>query len=339
MIITAKELAEKLQAKLVGNGALELVNVAKIEQARSNEVSFIANPAYRKHLGITSAGAIIINEVPAEAEKEFTYLVTDDPYGAFLKTLILFHPLENPYKPSIHPSATIAEGAYIGEDVFIGPNCVIEEDAEIGKGSVLRANVFVGRGATIGENCFFHNGVSIREKCILGNRVIIQDGAIVGTDGFGFAPQEQEYLKIPQVGIVIIEDDVEIGAGTTIDRATLGETRICKGVKLDNLIQVAHNVVIGENTVIAAQAGIAGSASIGKWSMLGGQVGISGHISLSDGVKVAASSGVHSDPGENEIVGGYPARKIQHWRRIEASLSNLPELFKRVRALERMKKE
>ncbi len=331
-MITADKLAQIIEAEVAGDGSLELNGVAKIESANPDEVSFVANVSYRKFLDTTRAGAVIVDHPPEEGDA--VYLVTADPYGAFLKALHVFHPEPPKPEPGVHPTTVIGEDVKLGEGVSIGPLCVIEAGAEIGSGSVLRSQNFIGRNVTIGCDCLFHSRVSVREECRIGDRVILQDGIVIGSDGFGFAPQEMGYAKIPQVGIVVIEDDVEIGAGTMVDRATLGETRIRKGVKLDNLIQVAHNVDIGENTVIAGQSAIAGSTSLGKNMMIGGAVAVSGHLKISDGVKIAGKSGVHRNPGENRIVGGSPARDIREWRRIEASLSRLPDLFKRLRKLE-----
>ncbi|MDP8205911.1 MAG: UDP-3-O-(3-hydroxymyristoyl)glucosamine N-acyltransferase [Candidatus Electryonea clarkiae] len=333
MMITATELAKIIDAEVVGDGSLELHGVAKIEEAKSDEVAFVANRNYFKFLDTTDAGAVIVGEIPDVARS--VCLVTQEPYIGFLKALRLFHPEQTRPSPGIHSTVTISPQARVSENVSIGPLCVIEEDAEIGEGTIIRAQCYIGNGAKIGNDCLIYSHVTIREQCRIGNHVILQDGVVIGSDGFGFAPQDQGYLKVPQVGIVVIEDDVEIGANTTVDRATLGETRIRKGVKLDNLIQIAHNVEIGENTVIAAQTGIAGSTKLGKGIMLGGQVAINGHINISDGVMAAARSGISKDPGEKTIVGGTPAREIGTWRRIEASLSRLPELIRRVKALEK----
>lgn len=332
MSITAGQLAERIGARVLGDESLELDGVAKIEEAGPREVTFVANPAYRKYLAKTRAGAVILAGEPGEGGT--TWLLTEDPYGAFMGALRIFHPEPPPPAPGVHPSAVVAETVHLGENVSIGPLCVLEEGVTIGEGTVLRSQCFVGRNVSVGAQCLFHSRVSIREGCRIGDRVILQDGAVVGSDGFGFAPGEEGYLKIPQVGIVVIEDDVELGANTTIDRATLGETRIERGVKLDNLVQIAHNVVVGADTVVAAQSGVAGSTTIGRRSMFGGQVGISGHLRLSDGIKAAAKTGLHRDFEENTVVAGYPAREINAWHRIEAALSRLPDLFKRVRNLE-----
>ena len=292
MSIKAGELAAKLGAELVGDPSVEITGVGKIEDARGDEITFIANKNYFKYLPESNAGAVILDSIPEEEREKRTYLITQDPYRAFLMTLHHFHPEPAKPEPGIHESAIVADDADIADNVTIGPNCVVENGARIGAGSILRAQCFIGKDVQLGENCVLHSRVSVREGCEIGNRVIIQDGAVIGSDGFGFAPGEEGYAKIPQVGIVVVEDDVEIGANTTIDRATLGRTIIRRGVKLDNLVQIAHNVDVGEDTVMAAQVGVAGSSKIGRKSMLGGQVGISGHIRMSEGVMIAAQSGV-----------------------------------------------
>jgi UDP-3-O-[3-hydroxymyristoyl] glucosamine N-acyltransferase len=331
MSITAKELAVIIGAEVVGDQDIVLEGVAKIEEATPSDVTFVANPSYKKYLKISDAAAVILKELPDE--KKATYLVTSDPYSAFLEALKYFHPEKLNFEPQIHSSAVVAENVEIGDDVFVGPNCVIESGVKVGDRTILRAQVFVGQDSIIGSDCLFHSKVSVREECVIGNKVILQDSAIIGSDGFGFAHDDTGYSKIPQVGNVVIEDNVEIGANTVIDRATLGRTVIKKGVKLDNLIQIAHNVEIGENSVIAGLSGVSGSTKIGKNSMFGGQVGIAGHLKLSDGVMAAAQSGITKNPGEGTIVGGTPAREIHEWRKLNAYLSQLPELVKTVKKL------
>ncbi len=334
MTISAGELAKQLNAELVGDASLQLTGVSKIEEASGDEITFIANKTYLKYLPDTHAGAVILETIPdGEAERR-TYFVTPEPYRAFLATLHHFHPEVERPAPGIHPSAVVADDAVIADGVTVGPQCVIESSAKIGANTILRAQCFVGRDVIIGEDCLFHSRVTVRELCEIGNRVIIQDGAVIGSDGFGFAPGEEGYTKIPQVGNVVIEDDVEIGANTTIDRATLGKTVIRRGVKLDNLVQIAHNVEIGENTVFAAQVGIAGSTKVGARSMYGGQVGLAGHIRMSDGVLIAAQSGVHKDPGPNKVIGGTPAVDIRDWQRSVAAVNKLPAALRRLKKLE-----
>jgi len=332
MSISASELAGLIGAKVVGDSEVMVDGVAKIEEATDSEVTFVANKAYKKFIQQTNAAIVIADE--CDKESDVTFLVTPDPYVSFLKALRYFHPEDERPASGIHPSTVVGKDVTIGKNVSVGPNCVLEDNVNIGDNTILRGLSFVGKNVTIGVDCLFHSRVSVRESCIIGNRVILQDGAVIGSDGFGFAPGEEGYLKVPQVGNVVIEDDVEIGANTTVDRATLGKTTIRRGVKLDNLVQIAHNVEIGESTVMAAQGGVAGSTRIGKYSMFGGQVGINGHMRLSDGVKAAAQSGIVKDPGENQIVGGSPARLIREWQRVEASLRRLPELLQRVKKLE-----
>ncbi|MBS1262460.1 MAG: UDP-3-O-acylglucosamine N-acyltransferase [Calditrichaeota bacterium] len=334
MSVTAAALAELIGAELVGDGSLPLDGVAKIEDAGERKVTFIANRNYLKYLPETGAGAVILASIPEGEEGRRSYLVTDDPYAGFVKVLRHFHPEPAKPEPGVHPSAVVAGDAVIAESASVGPLSVVESGAAIGERTVLLAHCYVGRDANIGADCFLHTRVTVRERCEIGSRVVIQDSAVIGSDGFGYAPGEEGYAKIPQVGNVVLEDDVEIGANTTIDRATLGCTIIRRGVKLDNLIQIAHNVDVGEDTVMAAQVGVAGSSTIGRRSMFGGQVGISGHIRLSDGVMIAAQSGVHKDFGPDRILGGYPAVEIREWRKNEAAIRQLPDLIKRVRKLE-----
>ena len=234
----------------------------------------------------------------------------------------------------IHPSAVIHETATIGSNCHIGAGVVISKNSTLGENSVIHPGVVIGPDVVVGSNSVFHANVVLREKVKIGNKVILHSGVVVGSDGFGFAREGQVYHKIPQVGIVIIEDDVEIGANCAIDRATIGATIIRKGVKLDNLIQIAHNVEIGENTVIAAQTGISGSTKLGKNAIVGGQVGFVGHVEIGDGVTVAAQSGVSKSLASNSVVFGYPARPIMQAKREEAALRKLPELLKRISELE-----
>ncbi|MEK9137762.1 MAG: UDP-3-O-(3-hydroxymyristoyl)glucosamine N-acyltransferase, partial [Bacteroidota bacterium] len=301
-----RDIAALLNAELVGNDAVEIRRVAKIEEAVEGDISFIANPKYTRFLSTTRASAVLIGKKFDAAEGGTlplpVLLRVDDPYASFLKVLVTFHPPKDPFTPGIHPTAVIASSAKLGTDVRIGAFAVIGESCSIGEKAMIGHGTVLGDDVTIGAQSLLYSNVTVREGCVIGSRVILHSGVVVGSDGFGFAPQpDGTYEKIPQLGIVVIEDDVEIGANTTIDRATMGETRIKKGVKLDNLIQVAHNVVIGENTVSAAQAGISGSTKIGKNVMIGGQVGLTGHLEIADNTKIGAQSGVHhsiNQPGK-----------------------------------------
>lgn len=336
------EIAALLGAAVEGDAGIEITRVAKIEEAGTGDLSFLANPKYAKYLGLTRASAVIIGrkfeveERPAGAPP-VTLLRVDDPYVGFVRVLALFNPPQPPIPPGIHPTAVIAASARIGKDVRLGAHVVLGEGVTVGDRSIVAPCVVLGDGVQCGEDCLLHANVSVREGCVIGNRVILQPGAVIGSDGFGFAPKaDGSYEKIPQMGIVVIEDDVEIGANTTVDRATLGETRIKKGVKLDNLIQVAHNVVIGENTVMAAQSGISGSTKLGKNIMVAGQVGFTGHIEVADGVKVGAQSGVHralTKPGATYF--GTPAYQQREAMRIYGSFPQLPDLLATVRDLQK----
>jgi UDP-3-O-[3-hydroxymyristoyl] glucosamine N-acyltransferase len=327
----------------------ELRRIAKIEEAAEGDITFVANPKYQRFLGTTRASAVIVAKdlpsVERAAGHRPTLLRVRDPYVSFLKTLILFEPPKDPLPPGIHPTAVIDPSAVLGADVRVGAHVVIGEKCRIGERSMIGHGTVLNEGVEIGTDSLLYQNVSVREGCRIGSRVIIHSGVVIGSDGFGFAPKpDGTYEKIPQLGIVVIEDDVEIGANCTLDRATMGETRIKKGVKLDNLIQVAHNVVIGENTVIAAQAGISGSTKIGKNNMIGGQVGFTGHIEIADNTKIGAQSGIHRsilEPGGTYF--GYPAQPHRQAFRIQGAITQLPDLLVTVRELkatiERLEKE
>ncbi len=318
-------------------GEIEISGVAKIEEARQGDITFLANPKYGKFLGTTLASAVIIGKSVRDVAggKAPVYLRVDDPYASFLKVLLLFHPPGEPLPPGIHPTAAIDPGAAIGKDVRIGAHAVVNGGCRIADRAVILHGVVLGKNVEIGEGTLIYPNVSVYEGCRIGARVIVHAGTVIGSDGFGFAPRPDDtYEKIPQLGIVVVEDDVEIGANCTIDRATLGETVIRRGAKLDNLIQVGHNVVIGENTVIAAQAGISGSTKIGRNNMIGGQVGFTGHLEIADNTKFGAQSGVHkSVPAPGGTFLGYPAVPQREALRIMNSMGELPELLITVRAL------
>jgi UDP-3-O-[3-hydroxymyristoyl] glucosamine N-acyltransferase len=333
-----RDIAVLLYAELDGDGERDINRVAKIEEAGAGDITFIANPRYRKHFDTTAASAVIVGRDFSAGERPSrpALLRVADPYASFLKMLVTFHPLPEPMPPGIHPAAVIAGSASMGEGVRIGPHAVIAHGCVIGTGSMIGAGVVLGDGVRIGKDCLLYPRVTVREGCIIGDRVVLQPGAVIGSDGFGFAPRpDGSYEKIPQLGIVVIEDDVEIGANTTVDRATMGETRIRKGTKLDNLIQVAHNVVIGEHTVIAAQAGISGSTRIGNRVMIGGQVGFTGHLEIADRTKFGAQAGVHrsiTEPGTT--VFGSPALPQREAFRIQGAVTQLPDLLNTIRALQ-----
>jgi UDP-3-O-[3-hydroxymyristoyl] glucosamine N-acyltransferase len=336
-----RDIARMLHAEVEGDDGLEIRRVAKIEEAGGGDITFVANPKYARFLTSTRASAVIVGRklaVPdAEAgEGVLPALVrADDPYASFLFVLQAFNPPQPPIPPGIHPTAVIDPSAQMGRDVRAGAHVVVGPRCRIGDGVMLLQNVVVANDVEIGAGTLLYPNVTVREGCRIGARVILQPGAVIGSDGFGFAPlPDGTYKKIPQLGIVVVEDDVEIGANCTIDRATMGETRIGKGTKLDNLIQVAHNVVIGEHTVIAAQTGISGSTKIGSRCMIGGQVGFTGHIEIADGTKVGAQSGVHRSVTEKgTTLFGYPAYPQRQALRMAGAMPQLPDLLATVRAL------
>lgn len=335
------ELNKLVRGELTGT-EVEILGVAKIEEAGANDITFLSNLKYKKHLATTKASAILLS-----TNAEFTELQTrktpisiikvNDPYISFLHLIDLFHPPASPPAKVIHQTAIIASTATIAVDVAIGANVVIGERCIIGKGVIIHPNSTISDDVKIGDDSLIYANTAIREQCKIGERVIIHSGAVIGSDGFGFAPKpDGSYEKIPQRGNVVIEDDVEIGSNCTIDRATLGSTIIKRGTKLDNLIHVAHNVIIGENTVIAAQTGISGSSSIGNFCQIGGQVGLTGHISIADRTTIGAQSGVPKSITESgKVFFGYPAREIHETWRIEGALRQLPQLLYDFRTLQK----
>jgi len=332
MELSLIEIAELVQGELEGEDVNNIHGVAKIEDAGIGEITFISNPRYEKFIETTRASAILVGKDFPRVTKPI--IRTQDPYFSFLKVLRIFHPPEDILKEGIHPSAIIDKTAQIGANVRIGAGAVIDQNCKIGNNVSIYPGVVVMPQVVIGNKTTIHANVVLREKVQIGNNVIVHSGTVIGSDGFGFAREGQQYHKIPQVGTVIVEDDVEIGANCTIDRATLGATIIREGVKLDNLIQVAHNVEIGENTVVAAQAGISGSTKIGKNVMVGGQVGFVGHIEIGDNTTIGAQSGVSKSLPSNSVYFGYPARPIMQAKREEAALRKLPELLKKIANLE-----
>jgi UDP-3-O-[3-hydroxymyristoyl] glucosamine N-acyltransferase len=331
--MTLEELAARLGATVVGDGNTVITGVAGIEEAREGEVTFVANPRYRSKLFSTSASAAIVP--PDVKEAPLALLVTPEPYVAFAKALEVFHPRERP-ESGVSPDAWVDPSARVGRDVSILPLAYVGKEAEIGDRTVLYPFVYVGDRVRLGEDCCIYSHVSIREGCELGDRVILQNGVKVGSDGFGYAQQGSRHRKIPQVGIVRIEDDVEIGANTCIDRATMGETRIGRGSKVDNLVQLAHNVRIGEDVILVSQAGISGSTSVGDRAVLGGQVGVAGHVRIGRDVKIGAKSGVHASIADGSIVAsGIPTMPYEVYLKAMAVLKQLPGIREKVRKLEK----
>ncbi|MCI0331574.1 MAG: UDP-3-O-(3-hydroxymyristoyl)glucosamine N-acyltransferase [candidate division Zixibacteria bacterium] len=327
------EIARLVGGELAAAGDLEITGVAPIGQAGPGDLTFVANPRYRPLLKSTKAAAAVVDN-----QTEFPGLALvrhPNPYYAFLLVIRHFHPEERPVAAGIHPQAFVAPDALLGKEVGLGPFSVVESGAKIGDRTLIAAGSYVGREVEIGADCLIYPNVTLRERVWLGNRVVVHSGTVVGSDGFGYAKEKGVYHKIPQVGTVVIEDDVELGANVAIDRATMGETRIGKGTKIDNLVQIAHNVKIGENSIIVSQVGISGSTEVGKNVTLAGQVGLTGHLHIGDGVIVAAQSGVHRDLKPGQIVLGSPARDLQKSKKIEAIISNLPEYIEKLKKLER----
>jgi UDP-3-O-[3-hydroxymyristoyl] glucosamine N-acyltransferase len=327
------ELAERLGCELRGDGSMEIRAVRGLEEAGPGDLTFLSNPRYAAQLTATRASAAIVARDGADLA--IATLRADNPYLCFARALTLFHRPLTP-TPGIHSTAVVAPSASIAEPVSIGAYAVVGDDVVIGSGATIHPHVTVYPGVKIGRDFVAHAGVVLREHVRIGDRVVLHPGVVVGADGFGFAPSPEGAVKIPQVGIVVIEDDVEIGANTTIDRATLEATTIRRGAKLDNLVMVAHNCEIGAHTFLAAQVGIAGSTKVGRGVQMGGQVGVAGHVVIGDGVQVAAQSGVPSSVPAGKVVGGYPAVEATVWRRTSAALLRLPDLLRRVRRLERL---
>lgn len=333
MEVNIDDVVALLGGRIEGASDIALTGFAGIEDAGLGELTFLANPAYEAQLYKTTASAVLVSEslkLSGPVNSGTTLIRVDDPYAAMAKLMQAFSPKSGDRDPKllVDPTAVIHRGAKIGTGVKVGALSHIGAGAVIDKNSTIEAGVIVGQQAKLGEGCQIGPRSIIGRDCILGNGCILQAGAIVGADGFGFAPTDSGYEKIPQLGNVILGDDCEVGAGTTIDRATLGSTVLGKGVKLDNLIQVAHNVRIGDHTVIAAQTGIAGSTTIGERCMIGGQVGINGHIHIADGSKIAAKSGITASVIKpNQTLQGNPARPIKEHQRTQLALRNIIRNF------------
>jgi UDP-3-O-[3-hydroxymyristoyl] glucosamine N-acyltransferase len=324
------QLAQSLQVR-IENGApdTEITGVAGIEEASTGHVTFVANPKYAAAARTTRASAIIVSEdFPVTTG---TVLRSSNPYLTFARAIELFYQAPR-YAPGIHPSAVVHPTARIGANAHIGPYVVIDRDVTIGANAILLAHVVIYEGTSIGENFFAHAHSVVREHCSIGDDVILQNGALVGADGFGFAKDDAgQWRKIVQSGLAVLEDRVELQANACVDRASVGETRVGRGVKIDNLVQVGHGSSVGENTLLCAQAGLAGSTEIGKNVILAGQVGVAGHCKIGDGVIATAQTGIPSDVPAGAVVSGYPAIDNKLWLRCSAAFHRLPELIKAVR--------
>ncbi|MCX5837854.1 MAG: UDP-3-O-(3-hydroxymyristoyl)glucosamine N-acyltransferase [Deltaproteobacteria bacterium] len=329
---TLKEIAAFLNGSVIGDGGIVIERIRGIDEAGPGDLTFVANPKYRKKMETTGASAILV--VPGTACAGKNLLIVGDPYVALGRLLALFHP-EDEETAGISKKATVEAGADVSPEAVVYPGVHVCSGARVEKQAVLYPGVFIGRDATVGEGSILYPGVTVYRRCRIGRRVVLHAGVVVGSDGFGFALPGRENRKIPQVGTVQIDDDVEIGANTTIDRGALGRTWIQRGVKIDNLVQIAHNVVIGEYSIIVAQVGISGSTQLGKGVVIGGQAGIVGHVRIGDGVMASARSGVHKDIPPGQIVAGSPHRPHREWLKMEACLPKLPEMREVLAALQR----
>ncbi len=326
-------IAQQLGCKVVGDGEIEVAGVAGLEHAGPSELTFLSNPRYAPKVKDSRAGAILVKEPLPGLGMQF--LVSENPYLDFARAVELFYQAPR-QEAGIHPTAVIPGSAVIGPGASIGAYCVIGEGVEIGRNAVLRPHVVIYEGVRIGDDFLAHSHVVVREYCRIGDRVIVQNGVVIGGDGFGFAKRaDGTHYKIPQSGVTVIEDDVEIQALSAIDRATIGETRVKRGAKIDNLVQVGHACVVGEDNIICAQAGLAGSSVLEKNVLLAGQVGIAGHLTIEEGAVVTAQSGVGKDIEKGRIVSGSPSFDNRDWRHAVIAFPKLPELLKRVRQLER----
>ncbi len=340
MKFTATQIAEILDGKVEGNPDVEVSKLAKIEEGSNGTLTFLANPKYTQYIYTTNASITIVeNNFVAENELQTTLIRVKNPYKAFSKLLEYYNQVKM-NKTGIEEPVFISKSAKLGDDIYIGAFSYLGESVTLGDKVKIYPNVYLGDNVILGNNVIVFAGSKIYSDTIIGNDCVIHSGAIVGADGFGYTPNEKgEFVKIPQTGNVLIEDNVDIGAGTTIDRATLGSTIIRKGVKLDNQIQIAHNVEIGENTVIAALSGIAGSTKIGKNCMIGGQVGITGHITIGNNVRIQAQSGIGRNVKDNEMLQGSPAFKYGDYNKSYVHFKNLPKIIERLNTIEKNKND
>ena len=332
MRFTLKEIAYLVGGEVVGDPNIAITGISGIKEAKSGDITFLANSKYSSLAKTTKAAAIMTFREDIETTKPL--IKTDNPSIAFTKVVELVTASNIKHPRGIHPTAVISAGARLGENVAVGAYAIIEVGVRIGEGTVIYGCCYLGRHAKIGRDCLIYPHVTLREQTEIGNRVIIHSGAVIGSDGFGFAMVGGAQEKIPQIGIVSIEDDVEIGANVTIDRARLDKTLIGKGTKIDNLVQIAHNVITGENCIIVAQAGISGSTILGKGVILAGQAGIVGHIRIGDKAIVAAQAGVTKSVAAGAKVSGYPAKPHAAALKVNACLQRLPELYKKIKELE-----
>lgn len=339
MTITVEDIAKLVGGTFSGDGKLEIKKISPIEDALDGDLTFISNEKYAPMAVTTKASVIMIPtgyDVPTVVSDKKTIIYVDNPYYGFAQVLNFLHPLDRGAE-AVSDKASVSEKATIGKGVFVGPSVVVEDGATIGDNVHLTAGVYVGKNVLIGENSFIYANVTIREGTKIGKGVILQPNCVIGSDGFGFAKKDPKgsYLKIPQVGIVVLEDNVEIGAGVCIDRAALGVTRIGKGTKLDNLVHISHNMEIGEDCAIAAQAGFAGSVKIGDRFTSAGQIAVSGHLEVCDDVALGGKAGVTKNITKSGVYTGYPHTEHKNWLKQQVLIAKLPELNNKIKELER----
>ena len=333
MEFSAKQIAEYVQGTIVGDENASVHTFAKIEEGIPGALSFLSNPKYIQYIYDTQSSIVLVNkDFEPEKEVKATLIKVNNAYESLAKLMTLYEQSQ-PKRTGIHPLAYVAPTAKIGENVYLAPFACVGDNAEIGDGTELHPHATVGRGAKVGKNCILYTNCNVYHDCRVGNNCILHSGSVVGADGFGFAPSPDGYEKIPQIGIAILEDNVEIGANTCIDRATMGATIIRKGVKLDNLIQIAHNVEVGSNTVMASQTGVAGSTKVGEWCMFGGQVGIGGHIKIGNKVNLGAQSGVPGSIKDGQNLIGTPPMELKNYFKSSAVFKKLPDMYKELNAL------
>ena len=333
MDFSAQQIAAFVRGEIVGDANATVNTFAKIEEGKPGSITFLSNPKYEHYIYDTEASIVLVNRdfVPEKPIKA-TLIKVNDAYETLAKLMTLYEQ-SKPKSKGVADTAVVAESAQVGKDVFIGAYAVIDEGVVIGNNTQIYPHTYIGKDARIGEGCLIYSGVNVYHDCQIGNRVTLHSGVVIGADGFGFAPTPNGYEKIPQIGNVIIEDDVEIGANSCVDRATMGSTIVHKGVKLDNLIQIAHNVEIGTNTVMAAQTGIAGSTKMGEWCVMAGQVGVSGHIKIGNHVTLGPQSGVISSIPDGKTMMGTVPIEDKGWFKNQVILKRLPDMYRELNAL------
>ena len=337
MPFTLGEIAARIGAELRGDGGIAISNLATLEEAGAGDLSYVVSPKFKRHVESTKASALIVYpglEIPG-----LPTLVVKNPYLGFALAMRFFYRCFPDLPPGIASSAAVAPDVHVSPNVHIGENAVVSKGARLGDGCVIQAGAFIGENTTLGENCRVFPNATVRENVRIGNNVVIYPNAVIGSDGFGYCWDGRKHIKIPQAGTVVIDDDVEIGAGTTIDRATLGETFIGRGAIIDNLVQIAHNCRIGEYSIICAQVGMAGTTALGRRVTLAGQVGLAGHLSIGENAVIEAQSGVAADGPPGAVYFGSPARDIRLAHKIEAILNHLPEYISRLRKIESLFKK